>query len=72
MAKMKATEVNDAVVRKGRIRDDGRLVHDMMLVQVKTPAESARRWDLYKIKSLIPGEQAFMPLAQSRCPPIKT
>ena len=71
MAKMKATEVNDAVVRKGRIRGDGRLVHDMLLVQVKTPAESKAPWDLYQIKSVIPGEQAFQPLAQSRCPLIK-
>ncbi len=71
MARMKAAEVNDAVVRKGRIRDDGRLVHDMLLVQVKTPAESTRAWDLYKIKQVIPGEQAFLPLAQSRCPLVK-
>ena len=71
MAKMKATEVNDAVVRKGRIRDDGRLVHDMLLVQVKTPAESTKAWDLYKIRQVIPGEQAFLPLTQSRCPLVK-
>ena len=71
MAKMKATEVNDAVVRKGKIRDDGRLVHDMMLVQVKTPAESTRAWDLYKIKQVIPGDQAFHSLALSRCSLIK-
>lgn len=71
MARMKTTEVNDAVVRKGRIRDDGRLVHDMLLVQVKTPAESTKAWDLYKIRQVIPGEQAFQPLALSRCPLIK-
>ena len=71
MAKMKATEVNDAVVRKGKIRDDGRRVHDMMLVQVKTPAESTRAWDLYKIKQVIPGDQAFQSLALSRCSLIK-
>ncbi len=71
MARMKATEVNDAVVRKGHIRDDGRLVHDMLLVQVKTPAESKGPWDLYKIRNVIPGDQAFQPLAQSRCPIIK-
>ncbi len=71
MAKMKATEVNDAVVRKGRIRDDGRLVHDMLLVQVKTPAESTKAWDVYKIKQVIPSEQAFQALALSRCHLIK-
>ncbi len=71
MAKMKTTEVNDAVVRKGHIRDDGRLVHDMLLVQVKTPAESKAPWDVYQIKTVIPGDQAFQPLSQSRCPLIK-
>ena len=71
MARMKATEVNDAVVRKGHIRDDGRLVHDMLLVQVKTPAESKAPWDVYQIKTVIPGDQAFQPLSQSRCPLIK-
>ncbi|CAM5779229.1 ABC transporter substrate-binding protein [Ottowia pentelensis] len=71
MAKMKAIEVNDAVVRKGHIRDDGRLVHDMLLVQVKTPAESKAPWDVYQIKTVIPGDQAFQPLSQSRCPLIK-
>ena len=71
MARMKTTEVNDAVVRNGRIRDDGRLVHDMLLVQVKTPAESTKAWDLYKIRQVIPGEQAFLPLTQSRCPLVK-
>ncbi|MFP5406699.1 MAG: ABC transporter substrate-binding protein [Gammaproteobacteria bacterium] len=67
VAKMKATEVNDAVVRKGHIRADGRLVHGMLLVQVKTPAESKEPWDLYKIKAVIPGDEAFQPLEQSRC-----
>jgi len=71
MVKMKTTEVNDAVVRKGHIRDDGRLVHDMLLVQVKTPAESKAPWDVYQIKTVIPGDQAFQPLSQSRCPLIK-
>ncbi|MBN9406874.1 MAG: ABC transporter substrate-binding protein [Burkholderiales bacterium] len=71
MAKMKAIEVNDAVVRKGHIRDDGRLVHDMLLVQVKTPTESKAPWDVYQIKTVIPGDQAFQPLSQSRCPLIK-
>ncbi len=68
MAKIKAAEVNDAVVRKGHIRADGRLVHDMLLVQVKTPAESKEPWDLYKIKAVIPGDEAFQPLEQSHCP----
>lgn len=66
-AQMAATPVNDMFARDGRIREDGRMVHDMYLVQVKTPAESRGEWDLYKIVSTIPGEQAFRPLAESQC-----
>jgi len=51
----------------GQIREDGRMVHDMYLVQVKTPAESKGEWDLYKIVSTIPGDQAYRPLAESQC-----
>jgi len=66
-AKMAATPVNDMFAKGGQIREDGRMVHDMYLVQVKTPAESKGEWDLYKIVSTIPGEQAFRPLAESQC-----
>ncbi|MET0507330.1 MAG: ABC transporter substrate-binding protein, partial [Burkholderiaceae bacterium] len=71
MATLRATVIDDAVVRGGRIRDDGRLVHDMMLVQVKEPAAGGTGWDLYDIKRTIPGDQAFQSLAQSRCPLIR-
>lgn len=66
-AKMAATPVNDMFAKGGKIREDGRMVHDMYLAQVKTPAESKGEWDLYKILSTIPGEQAFRPLAESQC-----
>ena len=49
MAKMRAIPVNDFYVTNGRLREDGRLVHDMYFAQVKTPAESTRPWDYYKI-----------------------
>jgi branched-chain amino acid transport system substrate-binding protein len=71
MATMRRTEVNDAVVRKGRIREDGRLVHDMLLVQVQAPTAAKNGWDLYKIVQTIPGDDAFQSLAESRCPAIK-
>ncbi|MOA58195.1 hypothetical protein D3C78_1825420 [compost metagenome] len=64
---MAATPVNDMFAKGGKIREDGRMVHDMYLAQVKTPAESKGEWDLYKILSTIPGDQAFRPLAESQC-----
>jgi branched-chain amino acid transport system substrate-binding protein len=71
MAKMKATKVNDFFAHNGTIREDGRMLHDMYLVQVKTPAESRYPWDYYKVVATIPGNEAFMPLAKSACPLVK-
>ena len=68
MAKMKATKVNDFFARGGSIREDGRMVHDMYLVQVKSPAESKYPWDYYKVLATIPGQDAFQPLSRSACP----
>jgi branched-chain amino acid transport system substrate-binding protein len=71
MAQMKKTPVNDFFARNGRIRDDGRMVHDMYVFQVKTPAESTGPWDYYKLIATIPGDEAFQPLSASRCPLVK-
>jgi branched-chain amino acid transport system substrate-binding protein len=65
--RMRATRVHDAVFAGGFIRPDGQMVHDMYLVQVKTPAESKGPWDLYKVLRTIPGDQAFQPLSASTC-----
>jgi branched-chain amino acid transport system substrate-binding protein len=67
MAKMRALPVDD-VAFKGRIREDGQMMHDMYLAQVKTPAESKRDWDFYKILRTIPADQAFTPPGESKCP----
>ncbi|HJT08239.1 MAG TPA: ABC transporter substrate-binding protein [Stellaceae bacterium] len=72
MAQLRALPVHDFFAPAGRLRVDGRMVHDMYLVQVKTPAESTGDWDYYKILRTIPGEQAFRPLADSECPLVKT
>lgn len=66
-AKMRELPINDMFAKGGKIREDGRMVHDMYLWQVKTPAESKYAWDYLKLVKTIPGEQAFMPLAQSTC-----
>jgi branched-chain amino acid transport system substrate-binding protein len=71
MAKMRETPVNDFYAKNGKVREDGRMVHDMYFVQVKTPEESTGPWDYYKILSTIPGDQAFRPLDEGGCPLVK-
>ena len=71
MKKLKEQPINDFFAKGGKIREDGRMVHDMYLVQVKKPAESKYPWDYYHVKAVIPGNEAFQPLALSRCPLIK-
>ena len=66
-AKMAEEPINDFFARNGRIREDGRMVHDMYLAQVKTPEESTGEWDLYEILSTIPAEEAYRPLSESQC-----
>ena len=68
---MKATPINDMFARNGRIREDGRMVHDMYLFEVKKPEESKGRWDDYKLLATVPADQAFQPLSDSRCPLVK-
>jgi branched-chain amino acid transport system substrate-binding protein len=71
MKQMKAMPINDFYATNGHIREDGRMVHDMYLVEVKKPAESKYAWDYYKILATIPGDKAFLPLEKSRCSLIK-
>ncbi len=68
MAKMRSTPINDFMTHNGTIREDGRVIRDLYLLQVKTPAESHGPWDLAKVVKTIPGDQAFRPLSESECP----
>jgi branched-chain amino acid transport system substrate-binding protein len=68
IAKMQEMPVNDAFAKGGVVRRDGRMVHDVYLMQTKTPAESKGEWDLVKYLSTIPGDKAFRPLAEGGCP----
>jgi branched-chain amino acid transport system substrate-binding protein len=68
---MKDTPINDMFARNGRIREDGRMMHDMYLFEVKKPSESKGRWDDYKLLATIPGNEAFQSLELSRCPLVK-
>lgn len=72
VAKMKEMPVNDFFAKNGKIREDGRMVHDMLLVQVKKPEESKGAYDYYNILSVIPGEEAFRPMtAEFGCSLVK-
>lgn len=71
MKKMKSMPINDFFAKNGYIREDGRMVHDMYMFQVKTPAESKKPWDYYNLVATMPGDKAFMPLSKSTCPLIK-
>jgi branched-chain amino acid transport system substrate-binding protein len=71
MAKMRELPINDFMTKNGRIREDGRVIRDMYLMQAKTPDESKAEWDLAKIIATIPGDQAFRPLQEGGCPLVK-
>jgi branched-chain amino acid transport system substrate-binding protein len=72
MAQMRAMPVNDFFTKNGKIRIDGRMVHDMYLWEVKKPEESKGEWDLYKLLATVPGDEAFRPLDKGGCPLVKT
>lgn len=71
MAAMRATPINDFFAQNGHIRADGVMVHNMRLYRVKTPAESRYPWDYLELVATIPGNEAFEPLADSKCPLVK-
>jgi branched-chain amino acid transport system substrate-binding protein len=71
MAKMREMPVNDFFSKNGRIREDGRFIHDMYVYEVKKPSESKYAWDYYKLRAVIPGDEAFRPLSESKCPLVK-
>jgi branched-chain amino acid transport system substrate-binding protein len=71
MAYLKRSKVSDMYTTNARIREDGRLMSDLKLIQVKTPAESKEPWDYYKIVQTIPAEEAFVSKAESKCPLLK-
>ncbi|OWW20379.1 ABC transporter substrate-binding protein [Noviherbaspirillum denitrificans] len=71
MEKMKSMKVNDMFAKNGYIRADGRMVHDMYVYEVKKPSESKYPWDYYKLKAVIPGDQAFRPISDGGCQLVK-
>ena len=67
MKKMRETPINDMFAKGGKLREDGRMVHDMYLFQVKTPAESKGPWEYYNLKGTVKGEDAFQSIAAGKC-----
>jgi len=67
MAYLKKTKINDMFTKNGEVRPDGRMVHDMYLMEVKKPAESKYPWDYYKVVATVPGAQAYLTKAESKC-----
>jgi len=68
---IKSKPINDFIIRNGHIQEDGSLVHDMYLYEVKKPSESKGPWDLYKLVATIPGEQAYKRPRGNECPLVK-
>jgi branched-chain amino acid transport system substrate-binding protein len=64
---MKATPTDDPLFGKGRVRQDGRVIHAMYLFEVKSPAESKEPWDYYNLKRTVPADQAFRPMNEGGC-----
>lgn len=71
VAKMRELPVNDVFYQNGSIREDGRMMHDMYLFEVKKPADSKGPWDYYKLLATVPADMAFQPLSKSECPFVK-
>jgi len=71
MAKMHELPINDFMTKNGKLREDGRVLRDMYLAQVKSPAESKGKDDIYKILATVPADKAWRPLQDGHCPYIK-
>jgi branched-chain amino acid transport system substrate-binding protein len=71
LAKMRETPVRDAFTDNGILREDGRMVHSMFLLEVKKPEESKAPWDYYKVLAEVPGDQVFRPMKDGNCPYVK-
>ena len=71
MARMREMPIEDFMTRGGRIREDGRVIRDMLLMRAKRPAEQRGEWDLLEVVKTIPGDQAYRPAAESECPALR-
>ncbi|WP_017234828.1 ABC transporter substrate-binding protein [Pandoraea sp. B-6] len=70
--KMREMPIRDPIMHNASIRPDGRVIHDMYLFRVKSPAESKGPWDYYTKVATVPATEAFQPLSKSTCSLVKT
>ncbi|MGE4241959.1 ABC transporter substrate-binding protein [Ramlibacter sp.] len=68
LAHMKKTKFNDVFMKNGYVRADGRVVHDMYLMQVKAPDASKEPWDYYNVVQVLKGEEPWGTKADTKCP----
>ena len=68
---LRKNRMNDLFHKNAVLREDGRVVRDMYLMQVKKPSESKYPWDYYHVRATVPGEQAYQPMAQGKCPAVR-
>ena len=71
MAKMRELPIEDAFIKNARLRADGRVMRDMYLARVKSPAESKEPWDYLEIVRTVKAEDAYRPESESECPLLK-
>ena len=71
-ARMRATPIDDFMTRGGRIREDGRVLRDFHLFEVKKPEDSTGPWDLYRLVATVPAADAARPVAEGGCPLVRT
>ncbi len=71
MKTLRGMKIDDFFSVNGHLREDGTMVHDMFLVEVKKPSESKGPWDLLKVIKQVPGDEAFMPMSEGKCPLVK-
>jgi branched-chain amino acid transport system substrate-binding protein len=67
MSELRRAKINDMFTKGGYIRADGVMIHDMYVMQVKSPKDSRYPWDYYKVVTVMPGTEAFGPIT-GRCP----
>ena len=72
VAQMKRMPTDDPLFGQGSVRADGRVLHNMYLFQVKSPAQSSSSWDCYDLLQTVPGDRAFRPMADGNCPMVHT
>jgi branched-chain amino acid transport system substrate-binding protein len=68
IAQMRKVPVDDFFAHGGKVREDGRMVHDVYLMRIKKPEESKQKWDLYEYLETVVGDDAFRPIAEGGCP----